>query len=77
MEWAIANQTLYLLQVRPITTHTELFPEMITEPGAPKKLYLDTIALSQGFDDTLSVLGGDIWAIVTDQLKRGSALAGL
>ena len=34
---------------------------MITEPGAQKRLYLDVVVLSQGFGDSLSVLGADLW----------------
>ena len=61
IEWAIQEGALYLLQSRPITTYLPLFPEMVTAPGEPKQLYLDIIVLTQGFSDSLSVLGGEIW----------------
>lgn len=63
-EWAYEDGKLYLLQARPITTYIPLFPELMTEPGERKKLYVDTIGCSQGFSEQLSVLGLDIWAIV-------------
>lgn len=75
-EWAFADGGLYLLQARPITAYFPLFPEMMTEPGARKKLYMDMLAVTQGFSDRLSILGGDIWAIVLDRLKRGGIPAG-
>ncbi len=76
IEWAIENDKLYLLQARPITSYVPLFPELITQPGERKKLYMDIMPLSQGFDAPLSVLGADVWAIVLDRLKRGSTPAG-
>ena len=75
-EWAYENGKLYLLQARPITTYIPLFPEMMTEPGERKKLYMDAIVLTQGFDDALSVLGGDVWNMVLDYLKLGALPAG-
>jgi len=71
-EWAFENNKLYLLQARPITTYVPLFPEMVTTPGKRKKLYLDTMALTQGFDEPLSVLGSGIWAMVIERLKQGT-----
>ncbi|BES65692.1 phosphoenolpyruvate synthase [Gottschalkiaceae bacterium SANA] len=64
IEWAYEKNELYLLQVRPITTHIPIFPEMMTEPGERKKLYVDLLNVSQGFAEPLSVLGLDIWAKV-------------
>ena len=75
-EWAYEKGKLCLLQARPITTHVPLFEEMVTPPGEQKKLYLDVMPLTQGFDDALSVLGGDIWKIVMDSAKRGGMPAG-
>ncbi|WP_342071160.1 PEP/pyruvate-binding domain-containing protein [Yoonia algicola] len=76
IEWAYENDRLFLLQARPITTYFPLFPEMITAPGTRKKLYMDTFGLTQGFNERLSILGADIWAIVLDRLKRGGMPAG-
>lgn len=61
VEWAIEDDRLYLLQARPVTAYVPLFPEMLTEPGKQKNLYLDVVVLSQGFADSMSVLGMDIW----------------
>ncbi|CAH0535514.1 Prodigiosin synthesizing transferase PigC [Vibrio stylophorae] len=61
-EWAFEAGTLYLLQARPITTYLPLFPEMITNPGDNKELYMDFITVTQGFTDSMSDLGIDIWA---------------
>jgi hypothetical protein len=52
-----------------------LYPEMVTAPGERRKLYMDVMPLTQGFDNNLSVLGGDIWSIVLERLKR-SLLSG-
>jgi pyruvate,water dikinase len=76
IEWAFEGDRLFLLQARPITTHFPLFPEMITAPGAPRKLYMDMIGVTQGFDERLSILGADIWTIVLERLKRGALPAG-
>ena len=61
IEWAIHDNTLYLLQSRPITAYVPLPAGMITAPGTDKHLYLDLVVLSQGFGDSLSVLGADLW----------------
>lgn len=41
IEWAYSNGQLYMLQARPITTYTPLPSKMLTEPGAPRRLYFD------------------------------------
>ncbi|MFC1615549.1 PEP/pyruvate-binding domain-containing protein [Patescibacteria group bacterium] len=69
IEWAIANDTLYLLQARPITGYLPLFPEMLTKAGEKKNIYLDIIVLTQGFSEPISVLGLDIWARMLDKAK--------
>ena len=71
IEWTIDKQGLYVLQVRPITTYIPLFPEMMTEPGERKKLYVDAIVVAQGFSEPLSVLGLDLWARVMDMVGAG------
>jgi pyruvate,water dikinase len=60
-EWAIQAKKLYLLQARPITVYLPLFPEMVTSPGEQKNLYMDLIVQTQGFSDSLSILGMDVW----------------
>ena len=69
IEWAWADETLYLLQARPITTWLPLFPEMRTATGAPRHLYLDLILLTQGFSESMSVLGGELWGRMLTAIK--------
>jgi len=68
LEWAYESGQLYLLQARPITTYIPIFPELMTKPGERKKLYIDATECAQGFNEQLSVLGLDIWAIVMDTI---------
>lgn len=70
-EWAFENNTLYLLQSRPITTYIPLFQELVTKPGEKKKIYIDVMGLTQGFTESMSVLGMDLWARMLDALKGG------
>lgn len=72
IEWAIEKGKLYLLQARPITTYNPLFSGMLTQPGEPKRLYLDLIILTQGFAKPFSVLGLDIWSQMMDAAKLGT-----
>lgn len=71
IEWAIADGKLYLLQARPITTYFPLFSEMLTKPGKEKHLYIDIIVLSQGFSESLSVLGQEIFSKMIVMAKMG------
>ena len=73
IEWAIARDILYLLQVRPITTYHPLPDEMITKPGEQKRLYANSTLIEQGVQEPLSVLGTDFLEYV---LKQMSGLAG-
>ncbi len=73
IEWAIAQDKLYLLQVRPITTYHPLPDEMITKPGAPKRLFANSTLIEQGVQEPLSVLGTDFLEYV---LKQMSSLTG-
>ncbi len=70
IEWAIQGDDLYLLQSRPITAYLPLPEEMVTPAGEEKYLYLDVIVLSQGFSDSLSVLGGQYWGRMLETVKR-------
>jgi phosphohistidine swiveling domain-containing protein len=72
IEWAIESGKLYLLQTRPITTYNPLFPEMLTQPGERKNIYLDLIILTQGFFEPISVLGLDIWSRMLGVAKLGT-----
>lgn len=69
LEWAYENGMLYLLQARPITTHLPLFKELLTQPGEPKKFYIDLMILTQGVDESMSVLGLEIWSKMLHEVK--------
>ncbi len=47
IEWAIADDRLYLLQARPITAWVPLAPSLVTPPGQRRRLYMDA-GLSSG-----------------------------
>jgi pyruvate,water dikinase len=68
IEWAFAGEDLYLLQARPITTYLPLPAEMVTPPGAPKRLYANSTLIEQGLQEPLSVLGTDFLAHVLDRV---------
>lgn len=59
IEWAYYENTLYLLQARPITTYVPLPKEMQTIPGEKRILYLDGSLTKQGITKPISVLGCD------------------
>lgn len=68
IEWAITQGKLYLLQARPITTYLPLPEEMITPPGAPKRLYANSTLIEQGLQEPLSVLGTDFLGWVLNKV---------
>lgn len=68
IEWAFAQGKLYLLQTRPITTYLPLPEEMLTAPGAPKRLYANSTLIEQGMQEPLSVLGTDFLSYVLDKV---------
>jgi phosphohistidine swiveling domain-containing protein len=55
IEWAFSHDKLYLLQARPISAYVPLSSEMITPPGARKRLYIDFTISVQGIYTPLSV----------------------
>jgi phosphohistidine swiveling domain-containing protein len=58
VEWAYGSDgDLYLLQARPITTYFPLPDELLTAPGEPRRLYVDSTLLEEGLQEPLSVLG--------------------
>ncbi len=61
IEWTLNGEELYLLQTRPITSYIPLFEEMLTKPGERKNLYMDLVVMTQGFSESFSVMGFDIW----------------
>jgi phosphoenolpyruvate synthase/pyruvate phosphate dikinase len=66
MEWAFANDKLYLLQARPITGYVPLSPDMVTNPGKRKRLYLDLTISVQGITHPVSIMATSFF---TDLLK--------
>ena len=72
-EWAYEGGTLYMLQARPITSYIPLHPTFQTEPGKPKKLYLDLTLIEQGFQTPLSVMGTDCFREMTDAMGISAA----
>ena len=74
IEWAYADGELYLLQARPITAYVPLPEVMVTKPGEEKYLYLDMIVLTQGFQDSLSVLGNEIWGRMLEAIKGDTGM---
>ncbi|WBS04734.1 PEP-utilizing enzyme [Pseudoduganella sp. SL102] len=64
VEFAYAGQILHILQARPITTHVPLSPAMVSQPGAPRTLYMD-IALAKGL-----TINAPVSAMGQDWLKR-------
>lgn len=69
IEWGYENGKLYLLQSRPITTYFPFFKELLTEPDKNKRFYIDLMALTQGFDQPMSVLGLELWANMLFDIK--------
>mgnify|MGYP001420557082 CR=1 FL=1 len=57
IEWAYAEDKLYLLQARPISVFVPLSPSMITEPEEKKCLYVDATISVQGIERPMSVAG--------------------
>ncbi len=69
IEWAYAGGELHLLQARPITTYFPLSADMQTEPGAPRRLYLDG-NLSDGITSNvpLSKLSLDGYRVMVERM---------
>ena len=61
IEWAFKNDQLFLLQARPITTYVPLSPEMITNIGQHKRLYLDVTVTAQGMNQPVSKMGTSVF----------------
>lgn len=56
VEWAYANDKLYLLQARPITGFVPLSSELVTKSGERKRLYLNLTISVQGITHPVSVM---------------------
>ena len=52
-----ADNVLYILQSRPVTTHVLLPPSMITDSKEQKRLYIDASTIVQGIDEPITVMG--------------------
>jgi len=60
IEWAYADETLHILQARPITTYFPLHPSLRTEPGERRRLYADTgMAKGAAINAPISPMGQD------------------
>lgn len=68
IEWSYANDQLYLLQARPITTYIPLAPRMMTQPGERRCLYAD-MALSSGL-----TINAHISPLGLDWMREGLVL---
>jgi len=71
IEWAFAGDKLFLLQARPITTYVPLSPELMTVPGARKRLYFDVTATAQAMAEPMSKMGSSLFRHL---LKVGGGL---
>lgn len=70
IEWAYAQEKLYLLQARPITTYIPLSPEMITQPGEKKRLYIDLATTLQGLYQPISITGTSFFTHVIRKIGK-------
>jgi len=70
IEWAFANDKLYLLQARPITTFIPLPPDMMTGPGERKRLYLDLTIAAQGMPKPMSTMGASVLSYVPSAVSN-------
>jgi len=57
IEWAYAQDRLYLLQARPVTTYVPLAADVTTSPGQKKRLYFDVTVTAQGMNKPISKMG--------------------
>lgn len=69
IEWAVEGSGMYLVQARPITTHHQLEDRLVTNPGAPRRLYLDMTMSVQGIFEPMSPLGFSTLRTFADRIK--------
>lgn len=71
IEWAIANDIIYVLQARPVTAFVPLPEKVVTRPGQRRRLYID-IALSSGLtmNAPISPMGLDVFQRLASDLSR-------
>jgi rifampicin phosphotransferase len=60
IEFAYENEKLYLLQARPITAYQPLPPDLVTQAGRQRRLYLDVTRSVQGIERPLSEMGASV-----------------
>ena len=71
IEWAYAQGELHLLQARPITAYFPLSDDMQTEPGAPRRLYLDgNLSDSITSNEPLSMLTLDGTRVMMERMAQ-------
>lgn len=70
IEWAFEKERLYLLQARPITAYQPLPPDMMTEPLARRRLYIDATKCVQGIFDPLSVMASSFMKTLIRKLGK-------
>jgi pyruvate,water dikinase len=68
VEWAFAGKQLYFLQARPITTHLDLPEDLLTVPGAPRRLYWDASLSVQGMLKPMSVMATSFLHLLVGKL---------
>ncbi len=70
IEWAYADNKLYLLQARPITTYIPLSSELITKPGEKKRLYVDMASTIQGLYQPISTSGTSFFTLIIGRIEK-------
>ena len=77
IEWAFSKNKLYLLQARPITAYVPLPPEMVTEPGQKKHLYLDVTISLQGLYKPISYMATEFFRAAINEWLPGAIKSSL
>jgi pyruvate,water dikinase len=70
IEWALAGGRLWLLQARPITTHLSLPDDLVTAPGAPRRLYWDVGISVQGILRPMSVMSTSVLRLLIAEASK-------
>lgn len=60
VEWALVDDSFYLLQARPITTFHPVPPKLATYPGDPRRLFWDLTISVHGILEPLSPMGASV-----------------
>ena len=74
VEWAFSSGRLHVLQARPITAYIPMAPELLTEPGAPRHLYVDGY-LTDGItmSGPVSPMGSELLAYLVEYMLAWAA----